>query len=125
MNHKKRYFTIIIFIILILQLYWIHRSEGNLNIIVQNHSIERIPVHLIIYLDDNEILNDTLINSVGILSHNSFSSVGRHKIRINDMTNDKEYEWDVFLFPVTWYEINVRSVNEINLNQNFIPSIYQ
>lgn len=125
MNQKKRYFIIIIFIILILQLYWIYRSEGNLNIIVQNQSIERLPVHLILYLDGNEILNDTLINSVGILSHNSFSSIGRHKIRINDMTNDKEYEWDVFLFPVTWYDINARSVNEINLNQNFIPSIYQ
>jgi len=125
MNQKKRYFIIIIFIILILQLYWIYRSEGNLNIIVQNHSIERLPVHLILYLDGNEILNDTLINSVGILSHHSFSSLGRHKIRINDMTNDKEYEWDVFLFPVTWYDINARSVNEINLNQNFIPSIYQ
>lgn len=88
-------------------------------------AIEGLPLHLVIYLDEKEILNDTFSYSVGILSYNAYSSLGRHKIRIHDVSNQKDYEWDVFLFPVTWYVLNARSVTEINLSQNFIPSMYQ
>lgn len=125
MNQKKRYFITIIFIIIFLQIYLMWRSGGNMNVFIQNHTLERLPLHLVVYIDKIEIFNDTLTYATGILSYNAYTSVGSHQFKIKDITNNKEYQWDVFLFPVTWYEINASSANKIELSRNFTPSTFQ
>ena len=80
-----------------------YRSGGNLNVIVQNQALERLPFHLVIYLDEKMILNDTLTYVTGILSYNVYSSLGRHRFKISDMTNNKEYE-ELFHFKSEPYK---------------------
>ena len=108
---KKRFliiFGIILLFIVIIQLNWCYKQEGNLIFVVANNSQTIDTIDLEIFINDEEIgkfkLSNAFIQNYQFIP--SYVSIGKHNISFK-IDGKVVFEKELFLFPVRWVVIDI------------------
>lgn len=90
------FIAIILLALIVQQVYWYNKLDGNLVVSVTNVS-ERDSINLNIYLDDKEVINETLTNKYIFYKNSSFRvSPGNHELIIKANGGDIEDKYNFY-----------------------------
>ncbi len=90
------FIAIILLALIVQQVYWYNKLDGNLVVYVTNVS-ERDSINLNIYLDDKEVINETLTNKYIFYKNSSFRvSPGNHELIIKANGGEIEDKYNFY-----------------------------
>ncbi len=90
------FIAIILLALIVQQVYWYNKLDGNLVVYVTNVS-ERDSINLNIYLDDKEVINETLTNKYIFYKNSSFRvSLGNHELIIKANGGEIEDKYNFY-----------------------------
>lgn len=128
---KKRSLIIvgaILLLIVILQLIWSNKQDGNLILLVANNTQTIDTINLEVYVDDKEIGEYSLLDTA-FLNYQFiplYKSLGKHKVTFKIDGKDL-FEKELFLLSVRWLIVDIvvdgeRATNEKYEELEFVVS---